>query len=70
MIVLLDLTSTASCSLCAAAPVPWSGCVSVSLVHRVAGGINTLRPARCLDAADVRVVEERERKVLYCLQNL
>lgn len=67
---LLDLNSTAFCSLCAVAPILWSGCVSVSLVHRGAGGINTLRPASCLDAAAVWVVEERERKVLYCLGSL
>lgn len=68
--VLLDLNSTAFCSLCAVITILWGSCVSVSLVHRVAKGINTLRPASCLDAAVVWVVEERERKVLYCFKNL
>lgn len=64
LIVLLGLTSTILGCICAVAPFLWNSCVSVSLLHRAAGGINALKPARCLGTW---VVEEREMKLLYCL---
>lgn len=53
--------------LCLCRGLSWISCVSVSLLRRVAGGINGLKPARCLSAVVMWVVEEREMKLLYCL---
>ena len=67
LIVFVGLTSTVLGCVCAMAPLQRSSCVSVSLLHRVAGRIKALKPARCLDTVVMWVIKEREMKLLYCL---
>lgn len=50
------------------APILWGSCVSSSLLQTPAGGINALKPARCLGGSVM--VEEREMKLIYSLRLL